>query len=316
MSLLCSLPLAASLFSACAPAAPLAVGYVEGEYVLLAPLDTAQITDVAVRRGDRVEPGRQIAALDKGDAEIAVGQAEAALAQAEAQLADLRIGKRPEEIAVLEATVRSAKAEAQEATRVLDRIGGLYEKGIATRAQLDEATTQVEVANAAIGQAEANLEVAHLPARAETIKAAENQVKQSRGALDQAKWLLSKRDIVAPSAGRIDDVIRDPGDLAGPAAPVVSMLPDGAVKLKLYVPEPHFANVAVGALLDVRCDGCAPALTARVSYVSPSPEFTPPVIYSLETRQKLVYLVEARPEGDSKALQPGQIVDVSLASRE
>ena len=81
MSLLCALPLAASLFSACAPAAPLAVGYVEGEYVLLAPLDTAQITDVAVRRGDRVEPGRQIAALDKGDAEIAVGQAEAALAQ-------------------------------------------------------------------------------------------------------------------------------------------------------------------------------------------------------------------------------------------
>ena len=63
-------------------------------------------------------------------------------------------------------------------------------------------------------------------------------------------------------------------------------------------------------MLAVHCDGCGPDLKARVSYVSPDPEFTPPVIYSLETRQKLVYLVEARPEGDAAALQPGQIVDV------
>jgi HlyD family secretion protein len=312
MSLLCSLPLAASLFAACGPPPPLAVGYVEGEFVLLAPIDVAQVTEISVRRGDRVEPGKMIALLDKGDAEIAVAQATAALAQAEAQLADLKIGKRPEEIAVLEATVRSARAQAQENERILARQQDLYQKGISTKAQLDEATTQVEVGNAAIGEAEANLAVAHLPARAEAIKAAENAVKQSRAALDEANWRLSKREIAAPSAGRIDDVIRNPGDLAGPSAPVVSMLPDGAVKLKVYVPESHFASVAVGALLDVRCDGCQPGLTARVSYVSPDPEFTPPVIYSLETRQKLVYLVEARPEGDATPLQPGQIVDVAL----
>lgn len=316
MSLLCSLPFAASLFAACAPAAPLAVGYVEGEYVLLAPIETAQVTEVAVRRGDRVEPGQTIAKLDRGDAEIAVAQAEAALAQAEAQLADLKIGKRPQEIAVLEAAVRSAEAQAKEARRVLARIEDLYAKGIATRAQLDEANTQVEVADAAIGQAKANLDVAHLPARPETIKAAENQVKQARAALAQAGWRLSKRAIEAPAAGRVDDIIRNPGDLAGPAAPIVSVLPDGAVKLKLYVAEPDFPSVTVGSVLDVRCDGCPSGLTAKVSYVSPDPEFTPPVIYSLETRQKLVHLVEARPEGGATALQPGQIVDVRLVSSE
>ena len=72
----------------------------------------------------------------------------------------------------------------------------------------------------------------------------------------------------------------------------------------------------VGAMLDVRCDGCQPGLKARVSYVSPDPEFTPPVIYSLETRQKLVYLVEARPEREATPLKPGQIVDVVLSSDE
>ncbi len=312
MSMLCSIPYLATLLSACGPAAPIAVGYVEGDYVLLAPIEVAQIRSVSVRRGEHVEKGAPVAALEADDATIAVAQAEAALGQAEAQLADLRLGRRPEEIAVLEATLRSAEAQASEARRVLARIQDLFKRGIATQAQLDEASTQVEVADAAIGQAKANLAVAALPARPETIKAAESQVRQAAAALDQARWRLSQRSIAAPAAGRIDDVIRNPGDIAGPSAPVVSLLPDGAVKLRIYVPEARFATVSVGSLLKVNCDGCAPGLTARVSYVSTSPEFTPPVIYSLETRQKLVYLVEARPEGGSDSLQPGQIVDVEL----
>ena len=92
------------------------------------------------------------------------------------------------------------------------------------------------------------------------------------------------------------------------------MLPDDAVKLKVYVPEAKFSTVKIGTVLSVHCDGCPSGLQARVSYVSPDPEFTPPVIYSLETRQKLVYLIEARPIGTHTPLQPGQIVDVDLAS--
>jgi HlyD family secretion protein len=282
--------------------------------VLLAPIEVAQVESVAVRRGDRVEAGKVVATLESRDAEIAVADAEAGLARAQAQLADLKLGKRPEEIAVLEANIRSARAQKAEAQRVLTRAQDLLERGIATRAEYDKASTEAERADAQLGEAEANLAVARLPARPETINAAEQQVKQAEAQLEQARWRLSKRKLQAPSPGRIDDVIRDPGDTAGPSAPVVSMLPDGAVKLRVFVPEAQFSAVEVGTLLDVRCDGCPDGLTARVSYVSPDPEFTPPVIYSLETRQKLVYLVEARPEGDASPLQPGQIVDVSLAS--
>ena len=316
MSLICAIPLLASLFSACPSQPTLAVGYVEGEFVLLAPIELATVQSVEVKRGDRVEPGQIVAEMESDDAQIAVVQAEAALAQSEAQLADLKLGKRPEEIAVLDAMVRSAKAQAEESQRVLDRATDLLKRGIAPQAQFDEAQTAVEVAEAQIGQAEANLAVAKLPARAETIKAAETQVKQAQATIEQAKWRLSKRSVEAPAAGRIDDVIRNPGDVAGPSAPVISMLPDGAVKLTLFVPEEAFSSVEVDKLLDVRCDGCREGLTARVSYVSPDPEFTPPVIYSLETRQKLVYRVEARPVGDATALQPGQIVDVALPAAE
>ncbi|MER8420890.1 HlyD family efflux transporter periplasmic adaptor subunit [Mesorhizobium sp. M1329] len=313
MSLLCSLPLAAQLFSACAPAAPLAVGYVEGDYVLLAPIEVAQVETIAVKRGDRVAPGTPVVTLENADAKIAIAQAEAALAQAQAQLADLQVGKRPEEIAVLKAQVDMAKAQAADAKRRYIRASDLFKRGTGTQADYDTASATLETANAQVGQAEANLAVGGLPARSETIKAADNQVRQARSALEQAQWRLSKRVLTAPSSGRVNDVIRYPGDTAGPTAPVISILPDGAVKLSVYVPESAFSSVDVGTLLNVHCDGCGSGVKARVSYVSPDPEFTPPVIYSLETRQKLVYLVEARPEGDASALQPGQIVDVDLA---
>jgi HlyD family secretion protein len=165
MSFFCSLPLAVQLFSACAAPAPLAVGYIEGDYVLLAPIEIAEVETISVRRGDRVERGALVATLESDDATIAVAQAEAALAQAKAQLADLQVGKRPEEIAVLEAALRSARAQADDANRTLARTQDLLKRNVATQAQFDDAATQAEVAEAAIGQAEANLAVGRLPAR-------------------------------------------------------------------------------------------------------------------------------------------------------
>lgn len=312
MTLLCALPFAAALFSACAEAPPVAVGYVEGDYVLLAPIEMAQLRDVAVREGDRVEAGAMVAALVDDDARLSVAEARAAVAKADAQLADLRQGRRPEEIAVLEATLRSATAQADEARRAQARTQDLARRGIATQADLERADTALALAEAAIGQAEANLAVARLPAREETIRAAEGETERARAALAQAEWRLEKRTLLAPADGRVSTVIRNAGEMAGPTAPVLSLLPDGGVRLKLYVAEPQFSSLAIGTLLAVRCDGCPPGLTARVSYAAPEAEFTPPVIYSLETRQKLVHLVEARPEGETAALKPGQIVDVGL----
>lgn len=316
MSFLCSIPLLASLLPGCAAPAPLAVGYVEGEYVLLAPIEIAEVRNVGVRRGERVAAGQLVAELENDDALIAVDQAAAALEQARAQLADLKLGRRPEEIAVIEAALASARAQARESARVLERTTDLMKRGIATQAELDKAQTALELADASVGQAEANLAVARLAAREETIRAAENQVKQAEGALEQARWRLSKRRMEAQTAGRIGDVIRNPGDVAGPSAPVLSLLPDGAVKLKLYVGEAVFSTIEIGRKLAVHCDGCPSGLTATVSYVSPDPEFTPPVIYSLERRQKLVYLIEARPDAGADRLQPGQIVDVGMANGE
>ena len=129
----------------------------------------------------------------------------------------------------------------------------------------------------------------------------------------QATWRLYKRVITAPANGEISDIIRNPGDTAGPSAPVLAFLPEGAVKLKLYFPEKYRAVLKPGISLNIHCDGCPEGLQASIIYVSPDPEFTPPVIYSLENRQKLVYLVEAHETGTASLLRPGQIVDASIS---
>ncbi|MFD1881587.1 HlyD family secretion protein [Paracoccus pacificus] len=308
----CAIPLISALFSDCAPPPPFATGYVEGEYVLIAPLTSAQLIEVPVARGDRVRAGDVLAVLESRDARIAKAEADAALAQAESQLANLQEGRRPEEIRVLEATLASARAQAVEAGREVARQKSLRQRNVTAQAQLDEVETTAEMARARVAEAEAQLAVARLPARRPEIDAARANVERARATRDAALWQLDQRRLTAPGAGVIFDLIRRPGELAGPSAPVLSYLPDGAVKLRLYVPEAKIAAIAPGSRLKVNCDGCADA-TATVTYVSDAAEFTPPVIYSLQNRQKLVYLVEARPDTGGAALKPGQIVDVDLS---
>ncbi len=312
MSLLCSLPLISSLVTSCLPPLPLATGYVEGEYVRLTSLETAQIQDITVRRGERISPGQALVHLETRDAKIAVAQARAALAQAKSRLEDISQGRRPEEIAVIEANLRSAKAEAVAARREQKRQADLLRRGATPKAKYDQAVTQSEVAAARVAELEANLAVARLPARPGAIAAAKAGVDQAFAVLENAEWRLSQRTVTAGQSGEVVDVIRNPGEIAGPQAPVLLVLPDGAVKLRLYLPEDAFSKVHVGTRLAISCDGCSPDQTATISYISTGPEFTPPVIYSLQNRQKLVYMIEARPGPTGAGLKPGQIVNVDL----
>lgn len=314
MATLCTLAIIGALLPGCAAPKPAAVGYVEGEYVHLAPLEVARIETLLVRRGEAVKAGQVIATVEATDATLAVKEAEARLAQAQAQLENLKRPRRPEEIAAIEATLAAAQAQAEDARRTLARRQDLAARGIASRADLDATRTAADVAQARIGEIRANLATAKLGAREDEIHAAEQQVGQAQAGLEVARWRLDRRSVRAQADGRISDLIRLAGEVSGPSAPIVSMLPEGAFKLKVYLPEKTLSQARVGRDLKVHCDGCPPGLLARISYIAPEPEFTPPVIYSLETRQKLVYLIEARPLGEGVArLQPGQIVDVTFA---
>ena len=93
-----------------------------------------------------------------------------------------------------------------------------------------------------VNELTANLAVAKLPARDDEIAAAQAGSSRPQAARDQARWRLGQRTLTAPAAGYVSDIVRRVGDVAGPQAPVVSFLPDGALKLKIYVPEAGLAG--------------------------------------------------------------------------
>jgi len=310
---ICGVAFLAKILPFCGPAANTAVGYIEGEYVNVAPIETARIASEYVRRGDTLKAGARIATLETSDAEIAVRNAEAALAEAQAQLANILYGKRPEEIAAIEADLAAARVQQQDAGRTLSRRKDLNARGFASQADLDSAQTAYDVAASRVQELTANLAVARLPARDDEILAARNKVDQAKAALDNARWRLEQRQLVAPSDGYVSDIIRRVGDVAGPSAPVVSFLPRNAVKVKVYVPEAALSSLALGQPLAIHCDGCPADLAASITYIAREAEFTPPVIYSRDNRQTLVYLIEARAPNDKPLrMEPGQIVDVDL----
>lgn len=310
--ILCSIPIVAGLFEACLAPAPLATGYVEGEFLMMAPVSVAQVEQVLVRRGETVDAGVKLARMERRDAEIALARAEAAVARARNELADLKAPRRAEEIQVIEAELKSAQSREREADKEARRIRDLLRRGVVSQSQADDAETKLDVARALVAEMKANLAVAGLPAREQQIAAAEAAVNVARATRDEAAWQLDQRDIISPKPGMVFEIFRRQGEIAGPEAPVLSFLPDGAVLLRLYMPENQFADIGIGTELTVGCNGCPEGMQATISYISQEPEFTPPVIYSLENRQKLVYMIEARPAPEAHKLKPGQIVDVWL----
>ncbi|SFO44213.1 HlyD family secretion protein [Cohaesibacter marisflavi] len=311
MSFLCSLPVIGVLIAACLPPSPLATGYVEGTYIKVAPIETARIIDVPVQRGDHVVPDQIVARLEKQDAAIAVDNAKAALSQAKSTLANLEQGARPEKIAALQASLKAAELSARQAERDMTRQRTLLEKGSVAQSVYDTARTAYDVAKAQAEEIRSNLAYTSLPARENEIAAAKAAVEQAEAALKSAQWKEEQRTLMASVTGVVTDIIHEAGEMAGPQVPILEILPDDGIKLKLYIPEESLASIQMGSKLTITCDSCGDDLSATVSYISDGPEFTPPVIYSLENRQKLVYLIEAKASEGSK-LNPGQIVSAWL----
>ena len=157
---------------------------------------------------------------------------------------------------------------------------------------------------------EAQLATARLPARADQIAAAEAAVASAQAVLAQATWQLDQRTVRAPADALVEDTVRKAGEWVSAGGTVISLLPAGNVKVRFFVPEPASCRPSgLGQRVALRCDGCPADMPATVRYVAPQAEFTPPVIYSVGSREKLVFMVEAWPDPGTR-LHPGQPVDV------
>jgi len=143
------------------------------------------------------------------------------------------------------------------------------------------------------------------------LDAATMLLRDAQARLNSSQTRLARRSVFSPVGGTVEQIYYRPGEMVPSGRPVLALLPPGNIKVRFFVPETVLPNIAYGDTARISCDGCAKDLTARVSFIARQSEFTPPVIYSLEERSKLVYMVEALPQQPS-GLRVGQPVDVTL----
>ncbi|WP_255720119.1 HlyD family secretion protein [Oryzibacter oryziterrae] len=287
-------------------------GWVEADTLFVGPEEGGRLVSVAVQEGQDVVAGAPLFAIDGALPEADLDGAKAARDAAAAKLKRLEAAaERPEEIAVLEASRAAAKAALGWSSADLDRARELLDKGNASQARYDQAKSVYDRDAATLQQIESQIAVAHLSGRAEDIDAARAAVAQAEAAVTAAARRVDKLAVAAPAAGRVTEVYFRAGEVVGAGKPVVALLPPENLKLRFFVAEYELPKIAVGATLPVACDGCRDGLTAKVSSVGTSAEFTPPVIYSLEERQKFVVRVEAVPD-DPSAFKVGQPVSVTV----
>ena len=140
---------------------------------------------------------------------------------------------------------------------------------------------------------------------------AEASLRQSKANLEWSQTRLARRNAYSPSEATVEQIYYRPGETVPAGRPVVALLPPANLKLRFFAPQAVLPEIKYGQTVGVSCDGCEKGLTAKVSFIARSAEFTPPVIYSQEERAKLVFLIEARPEHPEK-FRVGQPVTVTL----
>jgi HlyD family secretion protein len=312
-SRLALLPLALAL-SACGNSAPSAIqGYVEGEYVRIAAPFAGTLVRLDTQRGQAVAAGAPLFALEAESEDAARREAEDRMKRAQAQVDDLRKGRRTTEIDSARAQLSQAQAVAVNSERDFARQADLAAKGFVSQERVDEARAARDRDRGRVAELTAQLETPRAGTRPDEIRAAEAETAAAREALKQADWKLRQKTVASSVEGTVTDTLFTRGECVPAGAPVVAVLPPANVKVRFFVPEPRLGAVKVGQKVSLACDGCAGAIAAQVTYIASQAEFTPPVIYSKDSRAKLVFLVEAKPAApDAAKLHPGQPIDVTL----
>ncbi|MDC7695515.1 HlyD family efflux transporter periplasmic adaptor subunit [Asticcacaulis sp. DXS10W] len=311
MSRRCALLCLPLVLSACArEEAGHYTGYVEAQSVAVAAPQSGWLTQVYVDDGAAVSEGQPLFTLDATQQQQALSGAESQRRAAEATASDLSKGAREVDIAPLLKERDQARASLDLARSEEARYARLAPQGYVSQAKLDQLKATRQAAEANVAAIERNIEARRQAARTDQLAAAQAQAQAAGAEVAQAQWVLDERAVNARLSGQVERRLREAGEFVAAGTPVLSVYPKGREFVRFYVPQGDLPKIKVGQSIRLSCDGCQEQ-TAKVRYVSPEAEFTPPVIYSVRERKKLVFLIEATPQKPN-ALKAGQPVDVAL----
>jgi HlyD family secretion protein len=294
--------------------APVVQGYVEADVHYPAAPFGGRLLDRPIARGQSVTAGQWMASLDSAEEALQAAQLSNRLDQATARLADSRKGQRPEELAAVAAQVAQLAAAVELSGAEVERHRMLIEKGVIAQAEWDQARLAHEQNQRSLEKAQAQLDAARLGSRSDQIDAAAADWRAVSNQLEEANWRLEQRRVVAPRAGLIQDIYYEVGDWVPAGRPLVALLPPDARHARFYLPATMVASVRLGMAVQARTTEGA-VITATIRFISEQPEYTPPVIYSRERHEKMVFLIEAQlPADAAPRFHPGQPVEIQVGS--
>ena len=284
-------------------------GTIECTEVNIAPQVAGKIVALIPQEGDRVQQGDLIARLDAADYDLKRNEAKAAVDVARAQLELLLAGSREEDIERAREQVMEANAMAESSSADLRRISSVYQSGAATQKQMDDARAQADRTQAILAAARQNLTKLEKGSREEEIHLAKTQVAQTEARLALMEKAVADCVITSSVNGVVTTRVREEGEFVPLGTPLVTVSRLDEVWLSVYVPETALGNVRLGQHAQVKIDGRPDFFEGKITYISPTAEFTPRNVQTPDERAKLVYRVKITLLNKEGIFKPGLPAD-------
>jgi len=289
-------------------------GYIEGTYTYVSSGVSGKLLQLMFYKGSYVKPNQLLFKLDPEPETSQLIQAEQKLAQSQQVLEDIQKGARDTIIKGLVAQRQQVVADLDYSQKLLIRYQTLYKQSVLDKNSLDKAASDNDANKERLKQLDANIAEAKLGGRENLIKAEEANVIGSAALVKASQWAVEQKTIYSPVDARVFDNSYEVGEFVEPGQPVYVLLPRNAIKVIFFVPEQYLSLMHIGKNISFSCDSCSQKYITAISFISPNAEYTPPVIFSKDSRDKLVYRIEAliKPEVSDK-FNVGQPVDVQVS---
>jgi HlyD family secretion protein len=288
-------------------------GYVDGELTFIATPYSGNLLHLYVQRGEMIGKNTLLFSLDPEPQIEEVKQAKNNLISEEATLKNFEKGQRNTILDAIQNQIDQAKANLELAKIRLTRAQELYDRQATSKDALDAAIANYQSQQALLQELEANLAEAKLGSRTDIIAAQVAKVEAAKAQLAISAWQLKQKTVYAPINAIVYDKYFREGEFVIAGNPVVSLLAAENIYIIFFIPESSLSTIKLNQTITVNCDNCQKTYQAKIIYISPEAEYTPPVIYSRTSNYKYTYLVRAQTAlKDAYALHPGQPVYVRV----
>jgi HlyD family secretion protein len=297
--------------SGCEKKANQVQGYIEGDYTYISAQTSGTLQTLAVHRGESIKQNQLLFQFNLEPQNYQLQQAQFQVAQAQSQLNDLLKGARSPEVDALIAKEQAAQASTVYAKKVLDQQKQLRAKGYNSVENLNLAEQNYQAALADLNAAKANIQNAHLPARTDQIVAASSSVQAFVAHSKEVEWQLNQKQQVAPFDAVVADTYFYPSENVAVDEPVISLIRPQDTYAIFYVSVKDRAALHLGETVSLKANETNRIVQGKINFLSTQAMYTPPLIYSEENMEDLVFEVHATLPSDHFIFWPGQPVEVS-----